>query len=164
MQRCKSAYGLCKGAKVNDKTGRGVASPRPCFHRRSRRSLAPTRERGSLDAARSARSADPTSRQCQAYPRLGATLPAHEPEEGEGDDDGDHEAAAAGANLVDASVYFLHELVVVLAHGYVLIGTELPCKGGMEMKVEDRVRSTDYVIRNGSDPIAEGLYGYTCTG
>ncbi len=40
--------------------GRSVASPRPCFHRRSRRSLAPTRERSSLEAARLARSANPT--------------------------------------------------------------------------------------------------------
>ena len=40
--------------------GRSVASPRPCFHRRTRRSLAPTRERSSLEAARLARSANPT--------------------------------------------------------------------------------------------------------
>ena len=74
MQRCKSAGGLCKGAKVDGRIteyglqstdyrvriteygvqstecggrreGRGVASPRPCFDRRARRSLAPTRER-----------------------------------------------------------------------------------------------------------------------
>ena len=50
MQRCKSAYGLCKGAKLNTKIGRGVALPRPCLHRRARRSLAPTRERGSREA------------------------------------------------------------------------------------------------------------------
>ena len=40
--------------------GRGVALPRPCFHRRTRRSLAPTRERSSREAARLARSANPT--------------------------------------------------------------------------------------------------------
>ena len=28
VQRCKSAYGLCKGEKVNAKTGRRVASLR----------------------------------------------------------------------------------------------------------------------------------------
>jgi hypothetical protein len=75
MQRCKSAGGLCKGAKVDGRIteygvqstecggrreGRGVASPRPCFDRRARRSLAPTRERSSREAARLARSANPT--------------------------------------------------------------------------------------------------------
>ena len=40
--------------------GRGVALPRPCFHRRTRRILAPTRERSSREAARLARSANPT--------------------------------------------------------------------------------------------------------
>jgi hypothetical protein len=34
------------------------------------------------------------------------SLPTNQPEQGEGDDDGDHEAAAAGADLVDARVYF----------------------------------------------------------
>ena len=29
VQRCKAAYGLWKGGKVNTKIGRGVASPRP---------------------------------------------------------------------------------------------------------------------------------------
>ena len=68
-----------------------------------------------------------------SLPGAGVSLPAHEPEEGEGDDDGGHEAAAAGADLVDASTYLLHELVVFVAHGNVLIGTELPCKGGIGM-------------------------------
>ena len=79
-------------------------------------------------------SAKPTQTS-QVYLRQGATLPAHEPEEGEGDDDGDHEAAAAGADLVDACVHFLHELVVFVAHGHVLIATELPCKVGMGMMI-----------------------------
>ena len=63
------------------------------------------------------------------------SLPTNQPEEGEGDDDGDHEATAAGADLVDARVHFLHELVVFVAHGYVLIGIELTCKGGMGMMI-----------------------------
>jgi hypothetical protein len=37
--------------------------------------------------------------------------------------------------LVDACVYFLHELVVFVAHGHVLIGPELPCKVGMGMMI-----------------------------
>ena len=128
-----------------------MALPRPCLDRRARRSLAPTRELSSREAARSARSADPTSRQCQPYTRQGTPLPAHEPEEGEDDQDGGHEAAAAGADLVDACVYFLHELVVFVAHGYVLIGTELPCKGGkVNTETEDRVRSTEYGGRVGA--------------
>jgi hypothetical protein len=57
-------------------------------------------------------------------------LPAYQPEEPEDDYDGGHEATAAGADLVDASTYSLHELVVFVAHGYVLIGAELLCKGG----------------------------------
>ena len=68
MQRCKSAYGLCKGVKLNTKIGRGVASPRPCLHRRSRRSLAPTRERSSREATRLARSANPTRGRAIPYP------------------------------------------------------------------------------------------------
>jgi hypothetical protein len=58
------------------------------------------------------------------------SLPTNQPEEGEGDDDGGHEAAAAGSDLVDASTYLLHELVVFVAHGHILIGAELLCKGG----------------------------------
>jgi len=78
-------------------------------------------------------------------PGAGVSLPAHEPEEGEGDDDGDYEAAAAGADLVDAGVHFLHEIVVFVAHGHVLIGPELPCKGGkVNTETEDKVRSTEY--------------------
>jgi hypothetical protein len=57
--------------------------------------------------------------------------------------------------LVDASTYFLHELVVFVAHGYVLIGAELLCKGGMvntatEDRVQDRVQSTDYGGKGGA--------------
>ena len=70
-----------------------------------------------------------------SLPGAGVSLPAHEPEEGEGDDDDDHEAAAAGPDLVDARVHFLHELVVFVAHGHVLIGTEIPCKVGMGMMI-----------------------------
>jgi len=66
----------------------------------------------------------------QVYLGQGALLPANEPEEPEDDEDGGHEAAAAGSYLVDASTYSLHELVVFVAHGYVLIGAELLCKGG----------------------------------
>ena len=68
-----------------------------------------------------------------SLPGAGVSLPAHQPEEPEDDEDGGHEAAAAGADLVDARVHFLHELVVFVAHGNVLIGTELPCKGGIGM-------------------------------
>ena len=71
------------------------------------------------------------------------SLPAHQPEEGEGDDDGGHEAAAAGADLVDPRLQLLSKLVVFVAHGYILIGTELTCKGG---KVEDN-QSTEYGVR-----------------
>ena len=71
----------------------------------------------------------------QVYLGQGALLPANEPEEGEGDDDGGHEATAAGPDLVDACVYFLHELVVFVAHGYILIGAQLPCKGGIGMMI-----------------------------
>ena len=63
------------------------------------------------------------------------SLPTHQPEEPEDDEDGGHEAAAAGSDLVDACVYFLHELVVFVAHGHVLIGPELPCKVGMGMMI-----------------------------
>ncbi len=121
-----------------------MASSRPCLDGRSRRSLTPPRERGSREAARSARSSGSTrgnaklTQTSQVYLGKGATLPAHEPEEGEGDDDGDHEAAAAGADLVDADVHFLHELVVFVAHRHVLIGPELPCKVGMGMMMEGR--------------------------
>jgi hypothetical protein len=43
---------LCKGEEVNTKTGRGVASPRPSWDRRTSRSLAPARERSSREVAR----------------------------------------------------------------------------------------------------------------
>ena len=41
VRRCKSAYGLCKGAKVNTKTGRGVRPARL----RMTRLVIPTRGR-----------------------------------------------------------------------------------------------------------------------
>ena len=78
------------------------------------------------------------------------SLPAHQPNEGENGQDGGHEATAAGADLVDPCTYFLHELVVFVAHGYVLIGTEFTCKGGMgipkqrtECRIEYRVQITE---------------------
>ncbi len=60
VQKCKGDTGkdstaCCPGGNQ----GRGVALPRPCLHRRARRSLAPTRERSSREATRSARNADP---------------------------------------------------------------------------------------------------------
>ena len=79
----------------------------------------------------------------QPYPRHWSTLPAHQPEEPEDDEDGGHEAAAAGADLVDPRLQLLSKLVVFVAHGYVLIGAELLCKGG---KVEDN-QSTEYGAR-----------------
>ena len=57
-------------------------------------------------------------------------LSAHQPEEPEDDEDGGHEATAAGADLVDPRLQLLGKLVVVLAHGYFLIGAELLCKVG----------------------------------
>ena len=50
-------------------------------------------------------------------------LPAHQPEEPEDDEDGGHEATAAGADLVDACLQLLGKLVVGVAHG------RLPLKG-----------------------------------
>jgi hypothetical protein len=72
------------------------------------------------------------------------SLPAHQPEEGEGDDDGDHEATAAGSDLVDPRLQLLGKLVVFVAHGYILIGTELTCKGGkVNTETEDRGQRTE---------------------
>ncbi len=43
-------------------------------------------------------------------------LPAHQPEEPEDDEDGGHEATAAGADLVDPRLQLLGKLVVGVAH------------------------------------------------
>ena len=74
------------------------------------------------------------------------SLPADEPEEPEDDEDGGHEATAAGADLVDPRLQLLGKLVVILAHGYFLIGAELLCKVG---KVNTNVGT---LSATGSDP------------
>ena len=81
------------------------------------------------------------------------SLPADEPEEPEDDEDGGHEATAAGADLVDPRLQLLGKLVVIVAHGYFLIGAELLCKGA---KVNTNVGT---LSATGSDPIAE-VYMY----
>ena len=93
------------------------------------------------------------------------SLPAHQPEEGEGDDDGDHEATAAGADLVDPRLQLLGKLVVFVAHGYILIGTELTCKGGIGMIIRGQSAgsSTEFRLRITEEP-ARGIGWLECRG
>ena len=74
------------------------------------------------------------------------SLPDHQPEEPEDDEDCGNQATAAGADLVDPRLQLLGKLVVILAHGYFLIGAELLCKVGKVNTKIGRLSAT------GSDP------------
>ena len=77
MQRCKSAYGLCKGAKVDTGRDSTACYPREIEATRLARSANPTRGRGRRFECRSANGRDAVAPLPEAVPTLPRGRPPH---------------------------------------------------------------------------------------